>query len=92
VPRVEELVGKCPRRLIKAGAEVVPSTLVEERPVARGQKVQVQVESGATRLTLEGRAQSAGEVGGTVSVRNPQNGRLFPARVSGKGQVVVNTR
>jgi len=88
-PRVEQVVHKVPRRLIKAGTEVLPSLLAEERTVARGEKVQVEVESGATRLTLEGRAESAGDVGGVISVRNPQNGRLFSARVSGKGQAVV---
>ena len=91
-PRVEDVVHKAPRRLIKAGAEVVPSLLAEERVVARGEKVEVQVEDGATRLTLEGRAESAGDVGGTISVRNPQNGRLFSARVSGKGRAVVSAR
>lgn len=89
-PRVEDVVHRAPRRLIKAGTEVIPSLLVEARPVARGEKVQVEVQSGATRLTLEGRAVSAGEVGGTISVRNPQNGRLFSARVSGKGRAVVD--
>jgi flagella basal body P-ring formation protein FlgA len=90
-PRVEEILNKVPRRLIKDGAEVIPSLLGEERPVARGQKVQVEVHSGAMRLTLEGRAESAGDVGGTISVRNPESGRLFSARVSGKGRAVVNT-
>jgi flagella basal body P-ring formation protein FlgA len=92
VPRVEDIVHKAPRRLLKAGTEVIPSMLAEERPVARGEKVQVQVDSGSTRLTLEGRAESAGDVGGAISVRNPQNGRLFSARVSGKGRAVVSTR
>lgn len=91
-PRVEDVVHRTPRRLIKAGAEVVPSLLAEERSVDRGEKVQVEVESGATRLTLEGRAESAGDVGGIISVRNPQNGRLFSARVSGKGRAVVSAR
>jgi flagella basal body P-ring formation protein FlgA len=90
-PRVEDIVHKAPRRLIKAGAEVIPSLLAEARTVARGEKVQVEVQSGGTRLTMEGRAESAGDVGGTISVRNTQNGRLFSARVSGKGRAVVQT-
>ena len=89
-PRVEEVLNKVPRKLIKDGAEVIPSLLGEERPVARGQKVQVEVHSGAMHLTLEGRAESAGDVGGTISVRNPESGRLFSARVSGKGRAVIN--
>jgi flagella basal body P-ring formation protein FlgA len=77
--------------LIQAGAEVLPSLFAEVRSVARGEKVQVEVQSGAARLTIEGRAESAGDVGGTISVRNPQNGRLFSARVSGKGRAEVKT-
>lgn len=90
-PRVEDVVHKAPRRLIQAGAEVLPSLFAEVRSVARGEKVQVEVQSGAARLTIEGRAESAGDVGGTISVRNPQNGRLFSARVSGKGRAEVKT-
>jgi flagella basal body P-ring formation protein FlgA len=90
-PRVEDVLHKAPRRLIKAGDEVIPSLFVEVRSVARGEKVQVEVQSGSARLTMEGRAESAGDVGGTISVRNLQNGRLFSARVSGKGRAVVNT-
>ena len=89
-PRMEEVVHKTPQRLIKARTEVILSLLAVERTVARGEKVQVEVESGATRLSLEGRAESAGDVGGAISVRNLQNGRLFSARVSGKGRAVVN--
>jgi flagella basal body P-ring formation protein FlgA len=89
-PRVEDVLHKAPRRSIQAGAEVFPSLFSEVRSVARGEKVQVEVQSGAARLTMEGRAASAGDVGRTISVRNPQNGRLFSARVSGKGTAVVN--
>ena len=90
-PRLEDVVHKVPRRAIQAGAEVLPSLFAEVRSVARGEKVQVEVQSGAARLTVEGRAESAGDVGGTISVRNTQNGRLFSARVSGKGRAEVKT-
>jgi len=90
-PRVEDVLHKAPRRLIRAGEEVIPSLFVEVRSVARGEKVQVEVQSGAARLQTEGRAESSGDMGGTISVRNTQNGRLFSARVSGKGRVVVGT-
>jgi hypothetical protein len=57
--------------------------------VARGERVVVEVTSGAARLAFETTAESAGGVGNFVLVRNPANGRLFPAKVAAKGKVVV---
>ncbi len=57
--------------------------------VARGERVVVEVTSGAARLAFETTAESAGGVGNFVLVRNPASGRLFPAKVAGKGKVVI---
>ena len=57
--------------------------------VARGERVLVEVTSGAARLAFETTAESAGGLGNFVLVRNPANGRLFPAKVAGKGKVVI---
>ena len=57
--------------------------------VARGERVIVEVTSGAARLAFETTTESAGGVGNFVLVRNPANGRLFPAKVAGKGKVIV---
>jgi flagella basal body P-ring formation protein FlgA len=51
--------------------------------------VRVEVASGAARLTLNGRSESAGRVGETVRVRNLEANRTFTARVAGKGAVAV---
>ncbi|HEV2201294.1 MAG TPA: flagella basal body P-ring formation protein FlgA [Bryobacteraceae bacterium] len=57
--------------------------------IQRGQKVAVEVTSGAARLRFDADAESSGRAGDTVLIRNPENGRLFQARVEGKGKVVV---
>jgi hypothetical protein len=57
--------------------------------VERGDQVAVQVQSGAARLAFEAKAESSGHTGDSVQVRNPENGRLFQAKVEGKGKVVV---
>jgi flagella basal body P-ring formation protein FlgA len=87
--RVEQVVGRAPRRLITAGSEILPSLLEETRLVARGDTVCVEAHAGSARLTLEGRAESSGNVGEVISVRNLQTGRLFSAWVSGKGRAAV---
>ena len=86
---IQKVAGRRPRRLIAAGAVVSLDLLDEVPDVAPGDAVQIEVISGAARLSLEGRAESAGRRGQTVRVRNPATRRAFTARVSGKGAVVV---
>lgn len=57
--------------------------------VDRGERVSVEVSSGAARLAFEAMAESGGRVGSVVLVRNPANGHVFQAKVAEKGKVVV---
>jgi hypothetical protein len=57
--------------------------------VERGNPVAVEVHCGAARLAFEAKAESSGHAGDSVLVRNPENGRLFQAKVEGKGKVLV---
>lgn len=59
------------------------------REVERGERVAVEVSSGGAVLTFQAEAASAGRTGDSVVVKNPENGRLFSARVQSKGKVVV---
>ena len=84
-----QVIGRCPRRSLLAGAPI-PLNLLEEPPiVGRGDEVSVEVDTGAAHLSLTGRAESAGRRGETVSVRNLASGKTFPAQVAEKGQVRV---
>jgi flagella basal body P-ring formation protein FlgA len=62
---------------------------VTRREVERGDKVAVEVSSGGAMLAFEATAESSGRAGDSVVVRNPENGRLFQAKVDGKGKVSV---
>jgi len=57
--------------------------------VASGDTVHVEVHNGAARISMDGRAESGGDVGDTIRVRNPATGRLFFAKVSGKQRAEV---
>jgi hypothetical protein len=57
--------------------------------VHRGERVSVEVTSGAAVLRLQADAESAGRAGDAVLIRNPESGKIFQARVEGKGKVVV---
>lgn len=76
-----------PQGSLPHGRPLVP--IPPRNGVARGERVLVEVTSGAARLAFETTAESAGGLGNFVLVRNPANGRLFPAKVAGKGKVVI---
>ena len=62
----------------------------KSRAVERGEKINVEVTSGAARLVFEAVAETAGRQGEWVLVRNPENGHMFQAKVLGDGKVVIN--
>ena len=53
--------------------------------VQRGDEVVVQVEAGGARIKISARAESQAALGETVKLRNPKSGKVFEARVTGKG-------
>jgi hypothetical protein len=60
------------------------------REVERGDLVAVEVHSGAALVKLEAAAESGGQAGDLVEVRNPANGARFRARVVAKGKVLLD--
>ena len=87
---VEQVAGLAPRRRVLAGSPVTLSVLEQAKDVVRGERVKVEVHAGAAQLELEGRAESAGRTGQTVSVLNTKSGKRFDAQVAGKGKVLVS--
>lgn len=67
----------------------VQKPALPEPDVMRGEQVSVVVTSGAALLRFEADAETSGRRGDSVLVRNPENGKLFQARVEGKGRVTV---
>ena len=84
-----EVVGAVARRRIRAG-EMLTAALLRLAPeVERGDRVEVEVRTGAARLRLEARAETSGRRGEAVLVRNPATGRRFKAMVEGPGRLAV---
>jgi|SRR5580704_15934664 flagella basal body P-ring formation protein FlgA len=88
---LEEVVGYASRKPVRAGTALGRSELYRLPEVGRGDTVQVRVTAGATRLALEGRAESAGSIGAMVWIKNPTSGKSFRAKVVGKGLVAVSS-
>ncbi|HYL72692.1 MAG TPA: flagellar basal body P-ring formation chaperone FlgA [Bryobacteraceae bacterium] len=89
---LEEVVGRVPRRTIRAGFPVFRSDLSEPFDVLRGEMVQVTAVSGAAQLELDAIAEASGRRGDSISFRNPRSGKSFRARVEGKGRAAVVAR
>ncbi|MEO8658387.1 MAG: flagellar basal body P-ring formation chaperone FlgA [Bryobacteraceae bacterium] len=88
---LEQVSGKVSRRGYTPGSQIWLPTLNAPRDVDRGDLVDVEVHSGASKLALTGKAESAGHTGDVISVRNLTSNRTFQARISGKNKVVVQT-
>jgi flagella basal body P-ring formation protein FlgA len=88
---VDQVVGHTLRRPVRKDA-AVPLDAIENgavREVNRGEAVEVEVDAGLAHLKFDGRAESGGALGEVVTVRNAKSGKIFAARVVGKGKVEV---
>jgi flagella basal body P-ring formation protein FlgA len=86
---LDEVVGKVTRRPIRPGAPVLKMDLVEPFLVRRGDLVEVTVVSGAAEILLQALADTSGRQGELVSLTNPRTGKMFRARVGGKGKAIM---
>jgi flagella basal body P-ring formation protein FlgA len=82
-------VGTLPRKTIARGSMIDSRFLAQPRLVEAGGTLQVEVQIGQARLSLETRAESGGRLGDRISARNPNSGKRFVATVSGPGKATV---
>ncbi|HEU0140340.1 MAG TPA: flagellar basal body P-ring formation chaperone FlgA [Bryobacteraceae bacterium] len=87
---VSAAVGQVPRRWIRAGEVLRPNLVTKPPEVKRGDRVQVQVESGSARIIVQALAESNGAAGEPVVVKNLISGNRFRAKVQAKGKVLVS--
>ena len=85
------LEGMLPRRSIQAGTPVWDDSVEKPPEVGKGDRVAVTVLSGRARMTFDAEAQSSGRVGESIYFKNPESGKLFRARVSGRGAAAIET-
>jgi flagella basal body P-ring formation protein FlgA len=87
--RIEDVVGRIPKRMLKAGAPILLSLLVQVPAVRRGEAVNVDVQCGPARLRLNAIAERDGRDGEMLELRNPTSGKTFRARLEGSKAVLV---
>jgi flagella basal body P-ring formation protein FlgA len=86
---IDQVTGKWPRVLVRAGAAIRAGQLENPPDILRGDSVRVEVQNGAARLEMEAQAEGSGIAGEIISVRNLTSQKRFLARIEGKGRVSV---
>ena len=87
---IERASGMLARRAIAAGQKITPDMLEAPKDIRRGDTVRVRVIAGAATLSLDAIAESSGNKGETIVLRNPSSGRNFRARIEAQREAVVH--
>ena len=87
---IDQLAGRIATRNIAAGTEIRLSQIESPRDIRRGDTVDVEVRSGHTRVAFQGKSESDGRTGDTITVRNLRSNKIFQARVDGKDKAFVD--
>lgn len=87
---LSQVVGRIPLRDFAEGTEIRPTLLTSAPDVNCGDMVEVEVRSGAARLTFTAKAESSGRTGDAIAIRNLSSNKIFRARVDGKGKAFLD--
>jgi flagella basal body P-ring formation protein FlgA len=87
--RIEDALGRIPRRALKAGSLIPLSILADAPAVRKGDPVTVEVQSGLAHLRFEAIAESAARDGDMVELRNPFNGKTFKVRLDPGAKALI---
>lgn len=90
---VAELGGKPAmraRKPLRSGAVLCADNIEAKPPVSRGEAITVHSVAGMVAVDTTGIAESDAAMGQVLRVKNPSNGELYEALVSGEGEVLVH--
>jgi len=87
--QASDLVGRAPRRPLRAGEPVHGADVEVPLVVRRGTLVTILLETPALRLSTEGKAMDDGGMGAVIRVANTRSSRVIDAVVAGPGTVSV---
>jgi flagella basal body P-ring formation protein FlgA len=86
---INDVVGKRMRRTMRPNTPFMPDQLEKVALIKSGQVVTVVAENERMRVTLTGKAKSAGGEGDIINVQNVNSLKEFPARIIDANTVVV---
>lgn len=87
---VDEIIGKAPKRFIRAGSMIRSAELIRPQMVGKGSIVTMVLQTSALTLTTQGRALEAGSDGDTIRVQNVRSKTTILATVSEHNMVTVD--
>lgn len=87
--RINDVVGKKARSTIRSNTPFRPDQLEKVALIKSGQIVTIVAENDRMRVTLTGKARSAGGEGDTINVQNMNSLKEFPARIVDATTVMV---
>ena len=83
--------GQQARRTLAQGDVITPRDLTPAPAVRRGDPLAVDAGAGAAHLQIQALAEAPARTGQIILVKNPLNGRRFPARVTSPGHAAAIT-
>ena len=86
-----DLVGKSPKRGLRAGRPVRASEVRRPLLVSKSSLVTIVLQAPSMLLTSQGRALEQGSDGDTIRVVNTQSNKVIEAQIIGHGRVAVRT-
>lgn len=89
IESLDQVAGRRPVRTLAPGTVIASAMLTIAHDVERGDLVAVEVKVGAAILDFEATAETSGRTGDSILIKNPENGRSFPAKIQDKGHVLV---
>ena len=88
---IEQTQGQQARRSLSPGDAIGPGDLRRAPDIRRGDPVIIAVAAGPARLEIRALAEASARTGQIVLVKNPLNGRRFPARITAPGRAEAIT-
>ncbi|MBT6883906.1 MAG: flagellar basal body P-ring formation protein FlgA [Rhodospirillaceae bacterium] len=86
-----ELIGKTPRRGLRAGFPILASSVRRPILVAKGSLITMVLRAPKMLLTAQGKALDNGSDGDVIRINNTQSNKIVEAEVIGHGRVAVRT-
>lgn len=88
----EDAIGKALKHRVRTGALLLAEDFEEMPDIAVGDSVDVVAREGAALVKCEARAESGGQVGEMIRLRNPASSKTFFARVLGPHSAFASVR
>lgn len=87
--RIDGLQGRRTKRAMRAGDVIWSNSLEKILAARRGQPVKMVIGSSEWQLTLQGVAQMDGQIGDTISVKNPKSNKILSGVITKDREVHV---